>query len=756
MKRFKKSRVAGIMLFSTVLAAGCSANSTNAGVSGSTSSNSDSSAAVQSSGAAAAAAVKLASVDVSKQAGFDDNDTLTTWSTDGSTAIKLNASSASISGDGAKAAGSTVTITEAGTYVLSGTLTDGEIVIEAAEDAVVHLVLNGVQISNADGPAIHVKQADKVILTLQEGTDNTLADGAAYADTSEEAPTAAVYAKSDLTINGTGALNVKGNNNDGITSKDDLKIMSGTINVKSADDGLIGKDLIAVKDGKITVDAGGDGLKTTNDTDEEKGSIAIAGGTFNITSVNDGIQAETLFYIVDGTFNIVSGGGSAASTKTHEEQPGFGFKGQPGDMGQPPADMNSSSVELNQPTGNTVQGQQPVQAKPSASEGKANSDAGTADSGDSAAAEETESASETESTSAKALKAGGDLAIQGGEFTIDAADDAIHSNANAAIMGGEYTLSSGDDGIHADTALSISKGTINVAKSYEGLESADMEISGGTIHVTASDDGVNIGGSSDDASASEPAAGGPGGGGGDMFAATDGTLTISGGYLVVDASGDGLDSNGSIVMSGGTAIVNGPTNSGNGALDYNGTFEQSGGVLIAAGSSGMAQAPSTDSKQLAVQMTFPDTLKAGTLVTLADSTGHAVAAFAPSKTFNSIVFSSPELKAGESYTISTGGTSSGAEKDGLYDSGTTNGSTKVVTFTLGDNVTYVNESGVTTAPSGFGGGGPGQPGQGQGQGGGRRGMPGTDGNSQQMPGSGTGDQQGTGSSSQPDGTEVNG
>ncbi|AWB43287.1 dockerin type 1 [Paenibacillus sp. CAA11] len=678
----------GIGLLSALLASGCSTNSANTATAASNTA-SDTEASAQSSGAAQAAAVKLASVDAAKQAGFDSDDALTTWSEDSSTMIKLSTTGAAVSGSGAAVEGPVITITKAGTYVVSGGSYSGQIVIDAPKDAVVHLVLNGAQIKNADGPAIHVKEADKAIITLQAGTDNTVSDGAVYADTSVDAPSAAIFSKGDLTINGTGKLSVQGNANDGITSKDDLKIASGTIAVKAADDGLVGRDLIAVKEGTITVNAGGDGMKTTNDTDADKGYVAITGGTFDIISANDGIQAASSILISGGTFDITTGGGSEASTKTHQEEPPRGFSGgQPQDQtqGQPQSPQGQPQDQTQSQTQDQTQNQagEQTQAQDQA---------------------QTEAA-ESESTSTKGLKAAADIAITGGEFQVDAADDAIHSNANAAIMGGQYSIASGDDGIHADTALSISAGTVNITKSYEGMESADIAISGGKIHVTASDDGVNVGGSSDDTSA---------GGGKGMDAPTDGTLTISGGYTYVDASGDGLDSNGSIVMNGGTVIVNGPENGGNGSLDYNGTFKQSGGLLVAAGSSGMAQAPSESSSQRALLMTFPNTLEAGTLVTLTDSLGKAVVTFAPTKTFSSVVISSPDLKAGAEYTLSTGGKAAGTVTDGLYAGSTTSGSSKVVTFTLGDKVTYLNESGVTTAPSngGFGGGGRG-PGRGRG------------------------------------------
>jgi len=664
MKDSRKAKLTAVALLAAALAAGCSGQP--AGTEGADGEASSPSSPVQTGEGTAAAEVTTASL--AEQVTFDEDDARTDWSEADATKISLSGSAATVDGAGAAADGGVVTISAAGTYVVSGSLDDGRIVVDAA-DSVVHLVLNGAQIQSSSGPAIYAKAADKTVVTLQDGTDNAISDGKTYADTSEEAPTAALYSQDDLTINGTGKLTVQGLYKDGITSKDDLKVMGGTLVVEAADDGLVGRDLVAVKDGSVTVQAGGDGIKSTNDTDADKGLIGIEGGTFDIASENDGIQAETSLLIAGGTFQIVTGGGSAASTKTHAEEGPFG-----------------------QGRGGFRQGQAPA-ASPTAS-----------------ASVDDES---SESTSAKALKAA-NIAISDGTFRIDAADDAIHGNGNVFITGGQFALATGDDAVHADAALTISGGTIDLSKSYEGLEGADITISGGETHLVASDDGVNVSGGSD--------AGGPGQGPGEP--ASGGTLAISGGYLVVDAGGDGLDSNGSAAMSGGTVLVNGPTNSGNGPLDYNGTFEQTGGVLIAAGSAGMAQAPSESSSQLAVQMTFPSALEAGTLVTLKDSSGQPIVTFAPAKTFQSIVISTPELKAGETYTFYTGGTSTGTAKDGLYEGGESEGGTKVVSFEMGDTVTYVNESGVTTGGSGMGGPGGFGGGRGGGMGRGWRGAPG--------------------------------
>jgi len=444
-----------------------------------------------------------------------------------------------------------------------------------------------------------------------------------------------------LTINGSGKLIVNGNYNNGIASKDELRITGGNIQIDAADDGLIGRDLLAVKDGSVTINAGGDGIKSTNDKDPSKGVIAIEGGTFNIKAVNDGIQAETSLFIADGNFTIASGGGSPETIANRE-----------GSMPGPDKEQGQKNT----------------------------------------------AATSTETESAKGLKAAVEVAIGGGTLEIDSSDDAVHSNNSITITDGNLNIASGDDGIHADSSILINGGNINITKSYEGIESKAITIAEGDIHVNASDDGINIGGGND-------------GSGMDMQAdAKDSLLTISGGYVYVNSQGDGLDSNGSISMTDGTVVVSGPTMNGNGSLDYDQSFEMSGGFLIAAGSSGMAQAASEESTQNSVLMTFSETKSVGTVVHLEDSKGNGVVTFKPEKDYQSIFISSPKLKKNTSYTLYSEGSSTGNEKDGLYTDGDYQDGTKVVEFKISDSVTWLDESGITTAKSEFGPEGMGNPG----------------------------------------------
>ncbi len=306
-----------------------------------------------------------------------------------------------------------------------------------------------------------------------------------------------------------------------------------------------------------------------------------------------------------------------------------------------------------------------------------------------------------DSASAKGIKAAGAITITGGSLRIESSDDAIHSNNSIQITGGTIYISSGDDGIHADTKIEIAGGSIEIAKSYEGIESASIDISAGDIRITASDDGINIAGGNDaSAMGGRPGQNSFNSSGGDQ-------LTISGGYIAVIASGDGLDANGSIEMSGGTVIVSGPTGSGNGALDYDGSFAITGGLLVAAGSSGMAQAPGSGSTQNLVMITFDSPLPAGTAVQIQGDKGEAILTYVSDKQFQTLVFSSPSLQQGVTYTVDYGGAVNGSEKDGLYTGGGYISGPVYTSFTVSNAVTYAGASAGGQMGGGqFGGGRP--------------------------------------------------
>lgn len=294
-----------------------------------------------------------------------------------------------------------------------------------------------------------------------------------------------------------------------------------------------------------------------------------------------------------------------------------------------------------------------------------------------------------------------DVAVTGGSLTVTADDDAVHATGSVRISDGALSLDAGDDGLHADAALTIADGSVEVTGSYEGLEAAQVTVAGGQVTVRSTDDGVNVAGGVD-GSGGEPTGGQPAGGqmggqtggqtgeapaapGDDAFADSADTayhLAITGGTLVIDADGDGLDSNGTAEMTGGTVVVSGPTESMNGAIDVQGTFEISGGTLAAAGSSGMAETPDATSAQAWLGFDVGQWVPAGGVLQVVDADGAVVAAFTATKEFSSFVLSSPELAAGADYSVYLGGTPAGSATGGLSPDGDLSGAELLGTLTV--------------------------------------------------------------------------
>lgn len=540
--------------------------------------------------------------------------------------------------------GQTVTITQEGTYQIAGTLGDGALIVESAENAKITLVLGGVSIKNSTGAAIQIATADDVTIELAEGTTNVLQSGEevdiATATESKEASGGALQSKADLKIKGRGSLTVLGYLNNGIHCTKDLKIKNGNISVTALGHGIKGKNSVTVSGGTVTVTSGKDGITSDETENEEKGFVTIEDGEIIITSVGDGVSAETTLTVTGDVISIISGGGSAnAQQKTDNMRDWWDFDN---------------------------------------------------------------SASDDNSASCKGLKAGKALVISGGSITIDAQDDALHTDGDMTISGGECILSTGDDGAHAALSLTVLDGKITVLTSYEGLEANQITLAGGELDITASDDGINANGGSDGFS------GGFGGGfggrrsdmnsqSGDMTPpdnsnmqtppdgnapsgnpptmpgqdAADSTTTddttdkqpvllITGGKITVNADGDGLDSNGDLRVEGGDITINGPSNGGNGALDIGtengGAGVIAGGTLIALGTSSMTENFGSTSTQCAFLVTM-NSFGAGETITITDSQGNVLYTGVTVKSANSVVFSSPDLVVGETYTVTIGSTS---------------------------------------------------------------------------------------------------
>lgn len=542
--------------------------------------------------------------------------------------------------------GQTVTITQAGTYQIAGTLDDGALIVESGENAKITLVLGGVSIKNSTGAAIQIATADDVTIELSEGTTNVLQSGEevdiATATESEEASGGALQSKADLKIKGKGSLTVLGYLNNGIHCTKDLKIKNGNIRVTALGHGIKGKNSVTVSGGTVTVTSGKDGITSDETENEEKGFVTIEDGEIIITSAGDGVSAETTLTVTGGVISIISGGGSAnAQQKTDNMRDWWDFDN---------------------------------------------------------------SASDDNSASCKGLKAGKALVISGGSITIDAQDDALHTDGDMTISGGECILSTGDDGAHAELSLTVLDGKITVLTSYEGLEANQITLADGELDITATDDGINANGGSDGFSGGFGGGFGGGRGGmggsfggrrndtnnhsGDMTPpdgnapsgnpptmpgqdAADSTTTddttdkqpvllITGGKITVNADGDGLDSNGNLRVEDGDITVNGPSNGGNGALDIGtengGAGVISGGTLIALGTSSMAENFGSTSTQCAFLVTM-NSFGAGETITITDSQGNVLYTGVTVKSANSVVFSSADLVVGETYTVTIGSNS---------------------------------------------------------------------------------------------------
>ncbi len=567
---------------------------------------------------------------------FTERDKETEYSEDGSVHIEFSGTSATASSDSVKISGSTVTITEEATYIISGTLDNGMIVVNADENAKPQIVLNGVNVTSATSAALYILEADKVFVTLAEGTSNSLANGGIFTAIDENNIDAAVFSKQDLTFNGSGSLTVTSPAGHGIVCKDDLVFTGGSYTITSSSHGLDANDSVRISDAtSLAIDAGKDGIHCENSDDASLGFIYISNGQFSIEAEGDGIDAGAYVQIENGTFDLLIGGGSVNGSQEFSDH--FG-----GFMGGRPGDFQSGATT-------------------------------TAD---------------ENSTSMKGIKAENSIQISGGNFRIDSADDAIHSNVSAIINGGIFEIASGDDAFHAEETLTVTAGTINITDSYEGLEALNIDVQGGDIRMVADDDGLNAAGGVDSSGidggrdgmfggkgghggghggpggnggqggghggpgGNGGQGGAPGGMGGGMSASSNGSIVISGGNLYVNASGDGLDANGTIAISGGYTVVVGPTQGDTATLDYDTTATITGGTFIGTGASGMAQTFSGGSQGVfAVNV---GSQSAGANITLYDKNGNAIISYAPELPFAVVILSSPDIVSGEPYTITIG------------------------------------------------------------------------------------------------------
>ena len=500
--------------------------------------------------------------------------------------VKLNNTSIECSSPNVSINGQNAVITKKGTYKLSGTLENGQIVVNAS--GIVRLLLNNVNITSQTTSAIYIADAKRAIIFLPEGTNNTITDGPNYVMTADSI-NSTIYSRDYMAIAGSGKLTVNANYNSAISSRDELIIESGDITVKSVGLGIKGKDYLIINGGKFNITSGGDGLKSDKDSTENEGFIEINNGEFDIISDQDAISAQTELRINNGTFRITTGGGSNFT-----------------------ADLIST----------------------------------------------------------KGLKSQDRITIENGGFTLDCADNIIDADNHLTINGGNFVLSSGNKPLDSDSTLTINGGTVQIIKSVKGISSHRIAVNGGLVTVLSRNDCMK-------ASL-----------GAELTTDDGSSISINGGMVTLSSDkGDALDSNGSILISGGAVTVQGSATKPDDAVSYRSTFKINGGSFYAAGATSLL--PQTDSEQNSLAVSFSIIQPPGQIFCIQTEAGATVAVFKATRYSYFFMTSIPALQTGQTYHLYTGGTVTGTDMGGYYADGVYTPGTKKTTFTVSQKVTSI-------------------------------------------------------------------
>ena len=492
---------------------------------------------------------------------FTNRDLDATYDTNAAAVVTLSGDKITSESSAVGVNGNKAILQQDGTYIFRGTLNDGMIVVNAAATSKVQIVLDGVDLTSKTSAAIYVIEADKVVVTLAEGSENKLSNGGSFVPLDNNNVDATVFSKADLTFNGAGKLHIESPAAHGIVSKDDLVFAGGTYTINAASRGIDANDSVRCAGTYLAVQAGKDAIRAKNDTDTTLGYVYINDAQMDIKASGDGISASSNIQIDAGKFSIKAGIG----------------------------------VDLS--------------ANP-------------------------------EAPSAKSLKASNNLLVVNGEFDLESVEDTVNVNGNIILAAGKFALKSGDDAFHADKSFYAVSAEVNVSECYEGIEAVNVEIRAGKIDITSKDDAINAAGGTDATDNT------------DSFAASTGTLKISGGEININSNGDGFDVKGEFGMTGGLVRVSVSAKDGNSTYDYETGGDISGGIFIATGSASVVSIPTATTQ--GVLSVNAGSKEAGVEIKVEDESGTAVLIETPINDFEICIISTPKIVKGKIYKVFIG------------------------------------------------------------------------------------------------------
>lgn len=486
-----------------------------------------------------------------KEIGYSDSDS-----------VIINLSDEKIFSDSEQVSidGSTATITSSGTYILSGTLNNGRIIIDAGSQSDVRLVLDGVNIINDSTSSIQVESANKAYITLEENTTNKLSNNFNFSQ--DDGANGVIYSKSEITINGRGNLEIISSGGNGIVSEKNAVLTGGTIDISSAKYGIYAMDSVRISSSILSISSKDEGIYSSNEKNDSSGFIYISDGIFEINSEGNAIDAKSILLIDGGAFNITS----TSNMSIDADAKSYGFS------------------------------------------------------------------------------AGEEVSLSSGEFIFNTTDDAIHSNNKISLTGGSFTITSENNGVSGGATVFIGEANLNIEKCYIGIEGYTVFIRDASININSQDDGINAYGGNDESGLINTAY------------TSDNNLTsgirILSGYISINASGDGIDSNGDISISDGIILISTADNSDDMTIDYSNEFYLTGGTILAAGNIS-DEKDFSDLEQTVLTLNVENQPQ-NSFIEVLDEAGNIIISDTAIQSFSNIVLSSSQFYSGYSYTVKIG------------------------------------------------------------------------------------------------------